>query len=192
MEKEYDSMDISVFDAFGILVLKEERIIYINGPITDKLSVLFCNALLELEHDDPSEDITVNINSPGGSVIAGLSMTDTMNVISCDVRTVCMGMAASMGAIILMSGTKGKRLMLPHSQVLIHQPLGGTTGQAKDIEIYATEIKRQKDLLFSMIGEATGQEMSKVAADCDRDYTMTAEEALEYGIVDKILTKHKR
>lgn len=187
MDKKFDSMDMSVFDAYGILKLKEERIIYINGVISDKLSVVFNLAVLELAHDDPEADIAVYINSPGGSVTAGLSMIDTMDMVSCDVRTVCVGMAASMGAMLLMSGTKGKREMLPHSYVLIHQPLGGTEGQAKDIEIYAAEIKRQKEVLFSMICDATGQDLSKVAVDCDRNYTMSATEALNYGIVDRVL-----
>ena len=185
-------MDMSVFDAYGILKLKDERIIYINGVITDKLSVVFNLAILEFAHENPEADISVYINSPGGSVSAGLSMIDTMNRVSCDVRTVCVGMAASMGAMLLMSGAKGKREMLPHSYVLIHQPLGGTEGQARDIEIYAAEIKRQKEVLFSMICDATGQELSKVATDCDRNYTMSAGEALEYGIVDKILTSYSK
>ena len=191
-EKRFDSMDMQVFDAYGFLKLREERIICVNGPITDKLSMLFNIAVLEMEQDDPDADITIHINSPGGSVSAGLAMIDTMNVASCDVATVCVGMAASMGAMLLMAGTKGKRRILPHSYVLIHQPLGGTQGQARDIEIYAEEIKRQKEVLYSMISEATGQDVSKVAADCDRDYTMSAQEALDYGIVDRILTKHTK
>lgn len=186
------SIDLSNFDAYGILSIHSERIIYVNDQITDKAAALFNLAILRMEQNDSKADIKVYINSPGGSVSAGLSMIDTMNMVSCDIRTVCVGRAASMGAMILMNGTKGKRQILPHAYVLIHQPLGGTEGQARDIEIYAAEIKRQKEVLFSMICETTGQEMEKVARDCDRNYTMSAEDALKYGIVDKILSSHGR
>jgi len=190
MEEKYNSKDMGIFDAYGILILKEERIIYINGPITDKLATIFNLAVLEMEQKDQNSDIKVYINSPGGSVTDGLSMIDTMTMVSCDVSTICVGMAASMGAMILMAGTKGKRFILPHSYVLIHQPLGGTSGQARDIEIYASEIRRQKSVLFQMISEATGQNISRIEADCDRDHTMSAKESLDYGIVDRILRSH--
>ncbi len=190
MENKFNTTNLSIFDAYGILPLKEERIIYVNGPITEKLAALFNLAVLEMEQEDPKSDIKVYINSPGGSVTDGLSMIDTMAMVSCDVSTICVGIAASMGAMLLMAGTKGKRLILPHSYVLIHQPLGGTSGQARDIEIYASEIRRQKDVLFCMISDATGQELSRVEADCDRNYTMSAKEALDYGIVDRILGHH--
>jgi len=190
MEEKYNSKDMGIFDAYGILILKEERIIYINGPITDKLATIFNLAVLEMEQKDQNGDIKVYINSPGGSVTDGLSMIDTMTMVSCDVSTICVGMAASMGAMILMAGTKGKRFILPHSYVLIHQPLGGTSGQARDIEIYASEIRRQKDVLFQMISDATGQDLARVEADCDRDHTMSAKESLDYGIVDRILRSH--
>lgn len=191
MEEKYNSKDMGIFDAYGILILKEERIIYINGPITDKLATIFNLAVLEMEQKDQNGDIKVYINSPGGSVTDGLSMIDTMTMVSCDVSTICVGMAASMGAMILMAGTKGKRFILPHSYVLIHQPLGGTSGQARDIEIYASEIRRQKSVLFQMISEATGQNISRIEADCDRDHTMSAKESLDYGIVDRILGSHQ-
>lgn len=192
MIPKIDSIDLAMYKEFGLLVHEEERIIKINGEITNDLADFFNSALLALEKDDPGKDISVYINSPGGDVVAGLSMIDTMKTISCDVSTVCRGLAASMGAMILMSGEKGKRRILPHSTVLIHQPLGGTEGQAADIEIYAREIKRKKEELFSMICSATGQSMDKVAIDCDRNYIMTAKEAKEYGIVDEIIEPHFR
>lgn len=171
------------------------RIIYINGPVDDNMAYYFNTILLKLEHDSSTEDVTVYINSPGGSVTAGLSMIDTMNLVSCDVATVCVGMAASMGAMILMCGEKGKRKILPHSLVLIHQPLqnlGNSFRQATDIEIAAKEARRTKETLFNIITDQTGQDYQKVEKDCDRDYTLSAQEALEYGIVDEIVSSHKR
>jgi len=178
----------------AISLLEGTRIIYINSQIDSDVAYYFNTILLKLEHDNSKEDITVYINSPGGSVTAGLSMIDTMNLISCDVSTVCVGMAASMGAMILMSGQKGKRKILPHSQVLIHQPLqnlGDAFRQATDIEIAAKEANRMKNTLYSIIHEVTGQPYEKIEKDCDRDYTLSAEEAVEYGIVDEILSSHK-
>lgn len=170
------------------------RIIYINGAVDDNMAYHFNTLLLKLEHENSNEDIVVYVNSPGGSVTAGLSMIDTMNLVSCDVSTVCVGMAASMGAMILMSGEKGKRKILPHSQVLIHQPLqnlGNTFRQATDIEIMAKEARRTKETLYNIIQSVTGQPYEKIEKDCDRDYTLSAQEALEYGLVDEILRSHK-
>lgn len=175
-------------------LLEGTRIIYINGPIDQNMSYYFNTTLLKLEHENNSEDITVYINSPGGSVIDGLSMIDTMNLIKCDVSTICVGMAASMGAMLLMSGTKGKRRILPHSQVLIHQPLsnlGNAYRQASDLEIAANEVIKTKKTLYNIIQETTGQSYEKIEKDCDRDYTLSAKEALEYGIVDEIIKTHK-
>lgn len=174
--------------------LDNTRIIYINGAIDNNVAYHFNTTLLKLENESSSEDITVYINSPGGSVVDGLSMIDTMNLISCDVSTVCIGMAASMGAMLLTSGTKGKRKILPHSEVLIHQPLGNLGGgfrQASDIEIVARDMVRSKKRLYDIIHETTGQPYDKIERDCDRNYTLFAEEALEYGIVDEIIRTHK-
>ena len=178
----------------AMALLEGTRIIYINGAIDDNVAFHFNTTLLKLEQQDANSDIVVYINSPGGSVISGLSMIDTMNLISCDVSTVCVGMAASMGAMILMSGEKGKRKILPHSKVLIHQPLqnlGNFTRQASDIEIVAKEISRTKETLYTIISEVTGQPYEKIERDCDRDYTLSAKEALEYGLVDEIVESHK-
>jgi len=177
-----------------ISLLEGTRIIYINGVVTDNMAYYFNTMLLKLEHENSEADIVVYINSPGGSVSAGLSMIDTMNLVSCDVSTVCVGMAASMGAMLLMSGQKGKRKILPHSQVMIHQPLqnlGDSFRQASDIEIAAKEAVRTRETLYSIIREATGQPYAKIEKDCDRDYTLSAQEALEYGLVDEILVSHK-
>lgn len=174
--------------------LEGTRILYINGAIDDNIAFHFNTALLRLEHENSSADITVYINSPGGSVPAGLSMIDTMNLVSCDVSTICVGMAASMGAMILMSGEKGKRRILPHSNVLIHQPLqnlGDGFRQASDIMIAAKEAERTRETLYSIIREATGQPYDKIAKDCDRDYTLSAQEALEYGLVDEVVCSHR-
>ncbi|MBR4760052.1 MAG: ATP-dependent Clp protease proteolytic subunit [Lachnospiraceae bacterium] len=178
----------------ALAMLEGTRIIYINGPIDDNMAYHFNTALLRLEHEDSEADIVVYINSPGGSVTAGLSMIDTMNLVSCKVQTICVGMAASMGAMLLMSGEKGKRKILPHSLVLIHQPLqnlGNTMRQASDLEIAANEMMRTKKTLYGIIEECTGQSFEKIEKDCDRDYTLTAEEALDYGIVDEIIRSHK-
>ena len=142
--------------------------------------------LLFLEMEDPDADISLYINSPGGSVTAGMAIYDTMRYIKPDVRTVCVGMAASMGAFLLMSGTKGKRLALPNAEVMIHQPLGGASGQATDVQIRAQWLLRTKEKMLRMMAEMTGQPMEKLAADCERDYFMTAQEALDYHIIDEI------
>ena len=169
------------------------RVLYINDAINSDMAFHFNTALLQLEHENSREDITVYINSPGGSVIDGLSMIDTMNLISCDVSTICVGQAASMGAMILMSGEKGKRKMLAHSEVLIHQTIATLQGrlQTSDLKILADDAVRTRETLYRIICETTGQPFEKVERDCERDYTMTAEEALKYGIVDEIITSHK-
>ena len=195
MKDIFETRDLQVFASFGLMILKEKRTVYINDVITEKMAALFNLALLEMEMDSPGEDITVYISSPGGDVTAGLSMIDTMNTISCDVRTICTGQASSMAAVILMCGTNGKRFILPHSYVLIHQILaflGGEMKQATDIEIFASDISRRKSQLTALIAERTGQETEKVMRDLERDYTLNAGEALEYGIVDSIVSKHGR
>ena len=148
--------------------------------------------LLFLEMDNPDADISLYINSPGGSITAGMAIYDTMNYIKCDVRTVCVGMAASMGAFLLMAGAKGKRLALPNSEVMIHQPLGGASGQATDVEIRAKWLLRTKEKMTRLMSEMTGQDQEKLRADCERDYFMTAEEALNYGIIDQIYYPRKK
>lgn len=178
----------------AIALLEGTRIIYINGGVDDQMAYFFNTTLLRLEREDSNADIVVYINSPGGSVTAGLAMIDTMNLISCDVSTICVGMAASMGAMLLMSGQKGKRKILPHSKVLIHQPLrsfGEAFMQATEIEIASNEIIKTRETLYSLIHDATGQDLDKIAQDCERDYTLDAKEAVDYGIVDEIITSHK-
>lgn len=171
--------------------LLEDRIIFLTGEINDAVADLIVAQLIFLEGKDSAKDISLYINSPGGSVSAGLAIYDTMNYIKCDVSTICVGMAASMGAFLLSSGTKGKRFALPNSKVMIHQPLGGAQGQASDIAIQAEEILRTKKRLNSILAENTGQDLSKIEFDTDRDFYMTAEEAEKYGIVDKIFYTRK-
>jgi len=178
-----------VYDIYSRLL--EERIIFLSGPISDEVANTVIAQFLFLEKVDPTKDITIYINSPGGSVSATLAMYDTMQLIKCDVSTVCVGMAASGGSVILMGGTKGKRYTLPHSEVMIHQPLGGVEGQATDISIHAQHIVQTKELLNLMIAKHTGRDIKKVRDDTERDKFMTAEEALKYGIVDKIIESKK-
>ncbi|MDD4815898.1 MAG: ATP-dependent Clp protease proteolytic subunit [Clostridia bacterium] len=167
--------------------LLEDRIIFLTGPIDDAVANTIVAQLIYLEGKNPDKDIYLYINSPGGSVTAGLAVFDTMNYIKCDVSTICVGMAASMGAFLLSSGAKGKRFALPSSQILIHQPhLNGAGGQVSDIEILADAVKKQKDYLNKKLSEQTGQTLEKIKKDTDRDYNMSADEAKEYGIVDKI------
>ena len=175
------------FDIFSRLL--RERIIFLGTPIDDMVANLVVAQLLLLDSENPEKDIMLYINSPGGSVTAGFAIFDTMQHIRSDVSTICLGQAASMGAFLLSSGTKGKRLALPHSRVLIHQPLGGAQGQATDIEIQAAEIIRIKKSLNEILAQNTGQSIKKIEKDTDRDYIMTPEEALEYGMIDKIITK---
>lgn len=172
--------------------LLKERIIFIGTAIDDNVANLVIAQLLFLESEDNKKDITIYVNSPGGSVSAGLAIIDTMNFIKPDVSTMCTGMAASMGAMILMSGARGKRFILPHSEVMIHQPLGGTQGQASDIEIHANHIVQTKKNLYEIITECTGQDYDQVVKDCDRDNFIPANEAVKYGefgLVDKVVTK---
>ena len=172
--------------------LLKDRIIFLTDEINDQVANIVVAQLLFLEMDNPDADISLYINSPGGSVSAGMAIYDTMNYIKCDVRTVCVGMAASMGAFLLMAGEKGKRLALPNSEVMIHQPLGGASGQATDVEIRTKWLLRTKNKMVRMMSEMTGQDQEKVRADCERDYFMTAEEALEYGIIDQIYYPRKK
>ena len=167
--------------------LLEERIVFLGTAINDEVANSIIAQLLFLEKQDPNKDITLYVNSPGGQVTSTLAMYDTMQIIKPDVSTVCLGMAASGGAIILMGGKKGKRFALPHSEIMIHQPLGGTEGQATDIAIHADHIIKTKDLLNKMIAEHSGQPFSKVKEDTERDKFMMAKEALKYGLIDKII-----
>ncbi len=172
--------------------LLNERIIFLGGPIDDHTANLIIAQMLHLEHEDPKKDIMLYINSPGGSVTAGLAIVDTMNFIKPNVSTICVGIAASMGAVILSNGTKGKRYALPNSEVMIHQVMGGAEGQASDIEISAKHILRTKDTLIKILAKNTGKTPQVVEKDSDRDYWMLAEEAKKYGVVDEIITKGKK
>lgn len=168
--------------------LLKERIIFLNGQVEDNMANLIMAQLLFLEAEDPEKDIYLYINSPGGVVTAGLAIYDTMNFIKPDVATLCTGQAASMGAFLLSAGAKGKRFALPHARIMIHQPLGGARGQATDIQIQAEEILRLKATLTRRMAEHSGQSYEKVLADTERDNFMSAEEAAEYGLIDKVLT----
>ena len=167
--------------------LLNDRIIFLADEVNDVTSSLVVAQLLFLEAQDPDKDISLYINSPGGSVTAGLAIYDTMNFIKCDVSTICIGMAASMGAFLLSSGAKGKRIALPNSEIMIHQPLGGTKGQATDIKIHAEAILRTRDNLNRILAENTGRPVEEIARDTERDNFMTAKQALEYGLIDKII-----
>ncbi len=171
--------------------LLEDRVIFLTGEINDQVADLIVAQLLFLEGKDSAKDISLYINSPGGSVSAGFAIYDTMNYIRCDVSTICVGMAASMGAFLLSSGAKGKRFALPNSKIMIHQPLGGAQGQASDIAIQAEEILRTKKRLNEILAANTGQDLAKIEFDTDRDFYMTAEEAEKYGLVDKIFFSRK-
>jgi ATP-dependent Clp protease protease subunit len=167
--------------------LLKENIIFLGGPIDDDVANIIIAQLLFLQSEDPKKDIRLYINSPGGHVSAGLAIIDTMNHIKNDVSTVCVGMAASMGAVILASGAKGKRYSLPNSEIMIHQPLGGAQGQATDIQITAKQILKLKEKLNKMMSERTGKPFTEIEKDADRDYYMSADEAKKYGIVDKVI-----
>lgn len=184
---EQSSRGERAFDIFSRLL--RERIIFLGTQIDDMVANLIVAQMLLLDSENPEKDIMLYINSPGGSVTAGLAIYDTMQHIRADVQTICLGQAASMGAFLLCSGTKGKRMALPHSRVLIHQPLGGAQGQATDIEIQAQEILRIKKTLNEIMASNTGQSIKKIEKDTDRDYIMTPQEALEYGMIDKVITK---
>ncbi|OUP14228.1 ATP-dependent Clp endopeptidase proteolytic subunit ClpP [Anaeromassilibacillus sp. An200] len=169
--------------------LLNDRIVMLTDEVNDVTSSLVVSQLLYLEGQDPTKDISLYINSPGGSVTAGMAIYDTMQYIKCDVSTICMGMAASMGAFLLAAGAKGKRLSLPNSDIMIHQPSGGAKGQATDIMIHANYITKKKKLLNEILAERTGQSLETIARDTERDNFMTAQEALEYGLIDKIIDK---
>ncbi|MFA6514674.1 MAG: ATP-dependent Clp protease proteolytic subunit [Candidatus Paceibacterota bacterium] len=171
--------------------LLNERIIFLGGPIDDHVANLVIAQLLYLDHTDSKKDVYLYINSPGGSVTAGLAIIDTMNFIKSDVSTICVGIAASMGALILSSGKKGKRFSLPNSEVMIHQVMGGTEGQASDIAINAKHILRTKDTLNKILAQNTNKKIDQVEKDSDRDYWMTSDEAKKYGIIDDIISKPK-
>ena len=174
------------FDIFSRLL--NDRIIFLSDEVNDTTASLVIAQMLYLESVDPDKDISFYINSPGGSVTAGMAIYDTMQFVKCDVSTICLGMAASMGAFLLAAGAKGKRIALPHSEIMIHQPLGGAQGQASDIKIRAELILRTRDMLNKILSENTGKPIEEIERDTDRDYFMTAEQALEYGIIDKIYT----
>ncbi|MFD2443859.1 ATP-dependent Clp endopeptidase proteolytic subunit ClpP [Bacillus sp. CGMCC 1.16607] len=171
--------------------LLKDRIIMIGDEINDQLANSVIAQLLFLEADNPDKDISIYINSPGGSTSAGFAIFDTMELIKPDVSTICIGMAASFGAMLLLAGTKGKRFALPNSEIMIHQPLGGARGQATEIEISARRILKLREHVNGIISERTGQPIEKIAKDTDRDYFMSAAEALEYGIIDKIISRNK-
>ena len=173
------------FDIYSRLL--KERIIFLGTPISDEIANLVMAQLLHLEGEDPDKDINIYINSPGGSVTSALAIYDTMEFIKPQVSTICMGQAASAAAILLAAGEKGKRFALPHARILIHQPHGGAEGQSRDIEIAAREVQRIRDLLDELLAAKTGQPASKINADTDRDFIMTADEAVEYGIIDRVI-----
>ncbi len=175
------------YDIFSRLL--NDRIVFLSDEVNDTTASLVVAQMLFLEAQDPDKDISFYINSPGGSVTAGLAIYDTMKFIKCDVSTICIGMAASMGAFLLSSGTKGKRLALPNSEIMIHQPLGGAQGQASDIQIQAEQILKIKKKLNQILADNTGKPLTIIERDTDRDNYMSAEEALEYGLIDKILAK---
>ena len=175
------------YDIFSRLL--NDRIIMLCDEVNDTTAGLVVAQLLFLEGQDQDKDISLYINSPGGSITAGMAIYDTMNYIKCDVSTICMGMAASMGAFLLTAGAKGKRLALPNSEIMIHQPLGGTKGQATDIKIHTEWILRSKEKLNKIMAEATGQPLEVIERDTDRDNFMTAEQAMQYGLIDKVISK---
>lgn len=171
--------------------LLEERVVFLTGEINDEVANLVVAQLIYLESKDPAKDICLYINSPGGSVSAGLAIYDTMNYIRPDVSTVCMGFAASMGAFLLSSGAKGKRYALPNSEIMIHQVLGGTQGQASDVEIHTRQLLKVKEKINRILAENTGKSLKQVTKDTDRDNYLTAQEALDYGIIDAVFTKRQ-
>ncbi|MDO9512142.1 MAG: ATP-dependent Clp endopeptidase proteolytic subunit ClpP [Bacteroidales bacterium] len=187
---EERQLNIATMDVFSRLMM--DRIIFLGVPIDDYVANIIQAQLLFLESVDSKKDIQIYLNTPGGSVYAGLGIYDTMQYIAPDVATICTGMAASMGAVLLCAGTKGKRTALKHSRILIHQPMGGAQGQASDIEITAREIQKLKKELYEIIAEHSGQEYDKIWGDSDRDYWMTSEEAKAYGMIDEVLLRNKK
>ncbi len=176
-----------IYDVYSRLL--KDRIIFLGTPVTVDVANLIVGQLLVLESEDPDKDVFMYINSPGGDVMAGLAVYDTMQYIKPDVSTICLGHAASMGAMLLAAGTHGKRQALPHSTVLIHQPLGGFRGQASDIEIHAKEILRKREALNELLAHHTGQPLAQIAQDTERDYYMTSEEAKAYGVIDQVISE---
>ncbi len=187
---EERQLNVAQMDVFSRLMM--DRIIFLGTQVTDQSANIIQAQLLYLDSVDPEKDISIYINSPGGSVYAGLGIYDTMQYINSDVSTICTGMAASMAAVLLVAGQKGKRFALPHSRVMIHQPMGGIQGQASDIEITAREILKLKEELYRIISDHSGQPFEKVEADSDRDYWMIAAEAEQYGMIDKVLANPSR
>ncbi|MCM8900096.1 MAG: ATP-dependent Clp protease, protease subunit [Clostridiales bacterium] len=186
---EQTSRGERAYDIYSRLL--EDRIIFLGGEIYDETADLVVAQMLYLEAKDPDKDIQLYINSPGGSVTAGLAIYDTIQYIKCDVSTICIGMAASMGAFLLAAGTKGKRFALPNSEIMIHQPIGGARGSASDIKIHAEQILKLKRRLNEILAERTGQPLEKIERDTDRDFFMSAYEAKEYGIVDEVIVSRK-
>jgi len=187
---EERQLNIATMDVFSRLMM--DRIIFLGLPIDDYVANIIQAQLLFLDSSDPSKDIQIYFNTPGGSVHAGLGIYDTMQYISSDVASICTGMAASMGAVLLTAGTKGKRSALRHSRVMIHQPMGGTQGQASDIEITTREILKLKNELYQIIADHSGKDIKQIEKDSDRDHWMTAKEAIEYGMIDEVLEKVKK
>ncbi len=186
---EERQLNVAAMDVFSRLMM--DRIIFLGLPIDDYVANVIQAQLLFLESADPSKDIQIYFNSPGGSVHAGLGIYDTMQYISSDIATICTGMAASMGAVLLTAGTAGKRTALKHSRIMIHQPMGGASGQASDIEITAREIQKLKKELYDILAEHSGQTFKTIEKDSDRDYWMTAQEAMEYGMIDEVMVREK-
>ncbi len=186
---ETSSRGERAYDIYSRLL--KERIIFLGDEVNDVTASLVVAQLLFLESEDSTKDINLYINSPGGSVTAGMAIYDTMNYIKCDVSTICVGMAASMGAFLLSGGAKGKRFALPNAEIMIHQPLGGMQGQATDMQIAAAHIQRTKEKLYSIMAENCGKSIEQMAQDCERDNWMTADEAANYGLIDKVVTNRK-
>ncbi len=184
---EERQLNVSQMDVFSRLMM--DRIIFLGTQVTDDVANIIQAQLLYLESVEPDKDVTLYINSPGGSVSAGLGIYDTMQLVQCDVRTICTGMAASMGAVLLTAGSDGKRQALPHSRVMIHQPLGGVEGQASDIEITARHILQLKEELYDILALHSKQDKAKIAKDADRDFWMTSKEAVEYGLIDNVVER---
>jgi ATP-dependent Clp protease protease subunit len=186
---EQSSRGERAYDIYSRLL--KDRIIFMGEQVHDDMANIVIAQMLFLESEDPGKDVSIYVNSPGGSVTAGLAIYDTMQYIKPDVATICMGQATSMGALLLAAGAKGKRYALPHSRVMIHQPMGGAQGQATDIDIQAREIIKIKDLVHRILAEHTGRPIKKIREDTERDYFMDSQEALEYGIIDKVITERE-
>lgn len=187
---EERQLNVASMDVFSRLMM--DRIIFLGVPIDDTVANIIQAQLLFLESTDPTKDIQIYFNSPGGSVYAGLGIYDTMQYITADVATICTGMAASMAAVLMTAGAKGKRSALPHSRIMIHQPMGGAQGQASDIEITAREIKKIKNELYTILANHSGQSFEQIEKDSDRDYWMTSQEAVDYGMIDEILVRNNK